>query len=114
MVSVSGTPFTNYTQTGIPGVSGGYAYPPGSPMSQFMDGVNNTAIQATRGPSGENVVSWATNLAQQAQARKQATGTSLVSGTGGSAAAGSSGGALMQVLQTLMTMLASLQQKKSV
>jgi hypothetical protein len=41
---------TMFTYTGIPGLSGGYAYPPGSYMTRFMDQLNNTLANASMMP----------------------------------------------------------------
>lgn len=38
---------TQYTYTGIAGLSGGYAYEPGSGMCQFLDNLNNTMANAS-------------------------------------------------------------------
>jgi len=47
---------TQYTVTGIAGLSGGYAYEPGSGMCQFIDNLNNTMANASMmgqmGPPG--------------------------------------------------------------
>ena len=103
-----------YNATGIPGLTGGYAYPPGSSMTQFMDNVSSLAGRATRLENGQDVVSWANGLAQQAQIRKQAQlqqQSTLAGMMGGAGATGDN--PMMQIFQLLMTMMASMGQKPS-
>lgn len=97
-----------FNATGIPGLTGGYAYPPGSSMTQFMDNVNGLAGRATRMDNGQDVVSWANGLAQQAQLRKQAELQQQQSMAG---AAGGGSDAITQLFQMLMMMMSSIGQK---
>jgi hypothetical protein len=62
----------SFAGSGIPNFNGGFAYPPGSEMAQFLDHLNGTVASATRGPDGGSVLNWATGLAQQAAMRQQA------------------------------------------
>jgi hypothetical protein len=95
---------TSYNATGIPGLTGGYAYPPGSSMTQFMDGITGMANQATfSGANGQDTVSWAMGLAQQAQANKQAQMNS-----GGSGSANGGNASISQIMQALMSIMSSL------
>jgi hypothetical protein len=112
---------TNYSQTGVPGIGGGYAYTPGSGMAGFMDNLNNTVAVALSGPNGGSIVDWANGLLLQQQQRKQlqlaqqqmltagmmgGMGTMGAMGTPG-AGTGMSG--LTQMFQMLMSMLSSMQ-----
>lgn len=71
--------FSQFSNTGVPGMMGGYAYPPGSEMTRFMDSMNNHVAAVTKGPNGESVVDWAKNLAagqgQNPQAIQSPAGT---------------------------------------
>lgn len=105
--------FSNFYQTGIASLTGGYAYPPGSDMVKFMDDINNTVAAASSGPSGGSIVDWANGLAAQAQQRQAlaaqqaaASASSMMGGAGGTGG-GLSG--LMQMYQMLMSMMGSLQ-----
>ncbi len=103
--------FSNYAGTGIqlPG-GGGYAYPPGSDMARFMDGINNQAVGATQGPNGGSVVDWAQSLSAQQQGGQM---QSPQGGTGGSSGGGSSE-SLGQLLGFMISMLGeALKKKKS-
>ena len=109
---------SNFTTTGIPSLSGsGYAYPPGSEMNRFLDGLNQTTAAASTGPNGQSVIAWAQGLADQAAQRKASgvksagTGSTFTTATGGVPASNN----LTQVvsmaqnlLQQLVTMLAQL------
>jgi hypothetical protein len=107
---------SNFASTGVPGMTGGFAYPPGSSMTTFMDTINNTVSAATRGPNGVSVVGWANGLAAQAAQRKAqaaATAAATVGSATGTAAAGSSGAPnISQIFQMLLTMLASMKGAK--
>jgi hypothetical protein len=114
---------THYSLTGIPGMAGGYAYPPGSEMTRFMDSINSVVSQASAGPYGGSIVDWAQGLATQAALKKSlgggsaSGGTSLGGGTSAAGAASQLGGgggsgalvtqlmSIMQQLQPLMAML---------
>ena len=120
---------THYSLTGIPGMAGGYAYPPGSEMTRFMDSINAVVSQASAGPYGGSIVDWAQGLATQAALKKSLGGGSTAGGSslggsslgGGTSAAGAAsqlggggGGSgalvtqlmsIMQQLQPLMAML---------
>lgn len=102
----------SFASTGIPGLTGGYAYPPGSEMSNFLDGLNGTVAAATRGPDGSSVIAWAQALAQQAALRQQqaaqAAAQRAQEAAAAQAQAATSGGTdLIQMLQTLLSMLTS-------
>lgn len=85
---------SNYTQTGIAGVDGGYAYPPGSSMVQFRDNINNTAAAACMSPDGtQSVMDWANNLVNTSSST---TGTS------------SSSDSVSQLMSMLVSLLSSL------
>lgn len=103
---------TNYTSTGIAGLTGGYAYPPGSTMTQFLDSVNNTAAAAMVGPNGQDVVSWANGLAQQQQARKMAQAQAGLTGSAGTAA-NSSNELISQIFNTMMFILSNLNKEEA-
>lgn len=99
--------FSNFTQTGIVNAAGnGYAYPPGSDMAQFMDGINNTVAQACLAPNGQDVTTWANELAQQAQ-QEQAAQQQQLASMGGSTGSTSSSNPLAQMMQ-LYEMLMSM------
>lgn len=101
-------PISSFSTTGVPGLAGGYAYPPGSDMTKFMDNINQTVAAADQGPGGVSVVDWANGLAAQAAQRKAAAAANplaaLTSATGGTAGASS----LPQMFQMLMSLIASL------
>lgn len=63
--------FSQFTYTGVPGFTGGFAYPPGSQMTQLMDGLNNQVAAATQGPYGGSIVDWAQGLLAGQQAGMQ-------------------------------------------
>lgn len=94
-----------YSSTGVPGLNGGYAYPPGSPMTQFMDNLNTTTKAATG-----DVMTWANGLLYQAQQRKQAQAMAMMTATP-TTASGSSD-KIAQIMQLMLTMLAALAEKK--
>lgn len=77
--------FSNYSTFGVPGLTGGYAYPPGSEMAKFMDGINNTVAAAS-------------------------SMGSLLGGAMGNAGAAGVGGTpdMSQLMQMLMSMMSSL------
>ncbi len=56
---------SNFSQTGIPGLDGQYAYAPGSHMTTFIDDLNNRMSKATSG-----VLEWANGLQAQQAARQ--------------------------------------------
>lgn len=104
---------TQFSATGIPALDGqSYAYPPGSPMTSFMDDINNRVSLATRSPDGTtDITTWANGLALQAQQRKQQQQALLaqqmgLQGAAGSGAASGAGG-MGQMLQMLLSMLMS-------
>ncbi len=108
-----------YSSTGIPSLDGqSYAYPPGSPMTSFMDDLNSRVGLATKSPDGSSdVMTWANGLVMQAQLRKQQQqalmAQQLQAGATGSASA-SGASSIGQMLQMLMSMLMSqLQQSKT-
>jgi hypothetical protein len=41
-----------FSYTGVPSLTGGYAYPPGSPMTLFMDQLNASVANASSAASG--------------------------------------------------------------
>ena len=63
--------FSQFNVTGIVGAGGGFAYPPGSQVTQMMDTLNNQVASATQGPYGGSVVDWAQSLAAGQQAQPQ-------------------------------------------
>lgn|GEM_PF-4904571 len=116
--------YSNYAKTGVTSITGnGYAYPPSSSMTSFMDNINNTVAAACAGPSGGSIIDWANGLVQQAQLRQQmqaaaqqqalqaeaaqsqALQQAAASGTGTS----SSLNKLYQIYDMAMTMMSSLQ-----
>lgn len=104
---------TQFSATGIPTLDGqSYAYPPGSPMTSFMDDINNRVSLATRSPDGvTDITTWANGLVLQAQQRKQQQQALLaqqmgLQGAAGSGAASGAGG-MGQMLQMLLSMLMS-------
>lgn len=111
-----GMGLTDYTQTGVPAAGGGYAYPPGSEMCQFMDSINNTTAQACMSPDGsEDVMTWANQLQQEAQMQgfySDGTGTTgttgLSSGLGGLTGGSTGTSSLPQMMEMLMSMFSSL------
>lgn len=96
----------SYSQTGIPGLNGGYAYAPGSPMTQFMDNLNTTTKSATG-----DVLTWANGLLYQAQQRKQAQAMAMM--TAPPAPTTGSTDQITQITQLLFTMMAALAQKQN-
>jgi hypothetical protein len=101
----------NYTLNGVPGIGGGYAYPPGSDMCKFMDGINQTVNNACASPTGQgSVMDWANGLAMQAQMGGMG-GTSGMSGMSGMGGMGGGlGGSLGQLQSMLMYMMSMFQQ----
>jgi len=109
---------THYSITGIPGMGGGYAYPPGSEMTRFMDSINAVVSQASAGPYGGSIVDWAQGLATQAALKKSlgggltsgggSTAAGLGGGTSAAALGGGSGGSLVTQLMTIMQQLQPL------
>ncbi|WP_373531811.1 hypothetical protein [Vampirovibrio sp.] len=95
----------SFNANGIPGLTGGYAYPPGSSMTQFMDNINGITASATRGADGQDVISWANGLAQQAAQRKQ-QGAAV--GQQNPAVGGAAGNPMEQILQMLMMLLSGM------
>lgn len=96
---------SQFNKTGIPGMNGGPSYPPGSPMTQFMDGLNNQIASVTSGPNGGGVVDWAKSLAagakQPTSAPQSQGGQPQVPSTGSTGSAGSgapSGGQLLALM----------------
>lgn len=97
---------SNFNQTGIPGLTpGSTAYPPGSSMAQFLDGLNGEMATATSGANGQgSVIQWAQGLQQQQELRKQQQaasggGAASMFGAGG---AGGAGGGIQQLMQMFM------------
>lgn len=96
--------FSQFNKTGVPGLMGGSAYPPGSSMTSMMDDLNNQVASVTKGPNGENVVDWAKNLAAgQAQGSKMPSNQGVQSqqasrGNTGSLAANSPSGGQLTLL----------------
>jgi hypothetical protein len=99
----------SFGSMGVPGLNGGYAYPPGSEMASFMDSINSTVAAATVAPDGSSdILTWANGLAQQAALRQQQQAQQAQALAAQSAAAGGdSGNNMMQMLQSLLSMLIS-------
>jgi hypothetical protein len=88
-----------YSYTGIQGLDGGYAYPPGSYMTQFMDQINNTMANASMMPSTSSGM-----------------GSSSMMGSGMPQQQGDSSGMMVQLMglmigMMLKKMLPALQQR---
>jgi hypothetical protein len=101
----AGPMMSHFASTGVPGLTGGFAYPPGSDMASFMDNINNTVTAATRGPNGGSVVDWANGLAAQAAQKKAAAAANplaALTSTGGAQ------GGIAQIFQMLMAMIAKM------
>ena len=98
----------SFASTGIPGLNGGYAYPPGSEMASFLDNLNGTVASASHAPDGSSIIAWANGLAQQAAIRQQQQAQLQAQQAQAAAAqAASAGDSLMQMLQDLLNMLMS-------
>jgi hypothetical protein len=79
--NASGSRETHYTQTGMSDMNGGYAYPPGSEMCVFVDGINSQVAKVCRSPDGHgSVADWAKRLA--ANQVKNASGGMAGNGLG--------------------------------
>lgn len=98
--------FSQFSATGVPGMNGGYAYPPGSAMTQFMDSINNTVAIATAGPGGGSIVDWARSLAA---GQNQSAGV----GPQSAASGGGMGGLLTQIVTMLMQIISAKAQQRS-
>lgn len=99
-----------FTQTGVPGLGGGYAFPPGSQMCIFMDGLNQTVRAANVSPTGQgDVISWAQGLAAKSKARAaMASGGGMFGAMGGTGAGGMDLMSMMNMLKSYIPTLQSM------
>jgi hypothetical protein len=101
---------TSFASTGIPDLTGtGYAYPPGSEMTSFMDSINNEMAAAMVAPDGStDIMTWANGLAQQAALeQQQAAAQTSTTSTTGTTDSTSSMSSMLQMLQSMLSELIS-------
>lgn len=108
---------SNFSQTGMPDITGrGYSYLPGSDMALFVDGLNNTMLQAAKiaDVSGMGLSPQSTPMGGGLPATLSANSMGGL-GTGGIASGmGNSTGMITFILgQLFLSLLSGFQQKQA-